>query len=307
VNREKTVFLFPGAGVPPAGKELNLFLRHKEHFTSYFEKISSLTGINCAACLIEDRLQELGDLGNQFFTYAFSCALADLCKNRMIKPLWCCGYSMGIYTAYYVSGLYEYKCGISLIENAYKACIKSSSGKKGGLAAVVGLNYEHLKKIITKENFQSIYPALLLNNECFVFSGLQNELAAFMTLCSENGAYKVSLLPADLPYHHPVFLKDASERIREYLLTMDLKTPCLPVLSNISCRFIQSVEQAADDISSHLSNCIDWIKITGFLQKQKITCAIECGPGISITQNSRFIDLSTRYINIKNIKNRLTI
>jgi hypothetical protein len=76
-------------------------------------------------------------------------------------------------------------------------------------------------------------------------------------------------------------------------------------MSSVNAEILNGPDKIREDVIKHLASPINWYKVVGAIYRQGRSTVIECGPGISLTQNARFISGSARWINVKNIFHRL--
>src|SRR6056297_2308161 len=102
MNKDKTAFLFPGAGVKPYGNEQEIIEKHPSWFLQLFKRAEEITGlkkISPSPVFDTKAAPSLNQLKSQVFTYCFGTGVFNLLINNGFSPDITMGYSMGIYTA----------------------------------------------------------------------------------------------------------------------------------------------------------------------------------------------------------------
>jgi [acyl-carrier-protein] S-malonyltransferase len=140
-----------------------------------------------------------------------------------------------------------------------------------------------------------------------VVSGPRVALEAAIEGFLARDALSARLLPVAIPYHHPRLLGRASARLRDFLTGVPLSTPRCPVVSSVDQRPLTEPREIADFVAANLSTPISWVRVLGALSSLGATVAIECGPGVSLTQNARFVDGAPPHVGLRNARGRLKL
>jgi len=111
---------------------------------------------------------------------------------------------------------------------------------------------------------------------------------------------KSELLPVRIPYHHPVYLAETSAAFEKYCNMVKWEDPHFPVLSSVNCELLRSGKDLRDLTADNLKTPIHWHRTIETIVNTSIGSAVECGPGISLTQNARFVPGELHIVNVKN-------
>ncbi len=290
--------VFPGVGVRLCGRERAFYHAHADRFAPLFEATSGYCGVDLAALLLEDRVDDLADGKRQFFTYAFSAGVADVARSR-VEPRAAAGYSFGVYAALYAAEVFSFDAGLRIIDAAHRVMQEISARGAFGMGVVVGLDAAELLDIIRQEALGSVIRTNTNHKLCHIFSGRLDEIRRFLEGAEAAGAFRFQRLEVEIPYHHPDILAEAPERFRRHLREIEWRPATFPVVSTIDGRPMTAPEEIVAFTAEHLARPISWQTACEALGRLGIETALECGPGISLTQNARFIDLGMRYLNVK--------
>jgi [acyl-carrier-protein] S-malonyltransferase len=297
---------FPGAGVETTGYEKELYERHADIFNPYFEIINDKLKIDIKQNLLHDKLSKLNDCENQLFTLAFSSGYYSLLKKNNIGADFIAGYSFGIYTALFASSVINYEDSVKISYKAYNLMISVKMDKKTGMCAIIGPKTEEINEHISKNDLNSLKIVNSNNETCKVIAGYDDELQILSDKVIQAGAIKAVKLNVDIAYHHPQILGSISNDFRSFLDEINFNAPEISIISTIDGSILKNAESIKDFICKHLFTPINWEKTAlKLFQEHNVVKLIECGPGISLTQNGRFIDSAVKYVNIKNIKRKL--
>lgn len=306
-HNECTAFTFPGIGIELCGEESALFNRYRSIYSPVFEEGSDLAGTNLAHALLSGSVDKLDEWKSQVFIYCFSIGTFHVLTENGIIPAITAGYSFGIYAALYASKAVTFTEGFEILKRAYSAIHDTRPEKEVRVCAVIGLSIVDISNILQRKNFQTIHQINANNEFCHLLCGEKKEIDLFKDEAFSVDAINAVILQVTHPYHHPLFSEHAGELLGKFLDTIEWKIPQFPFASTLDQKLLTTVDELKIFTANHLSTPINWYKTVEFLYSQGTTQLIECGPGISLTQNARFIDGKVTWINAKNIKTRLGI
>jgi [acyl-carrier-protein] S-malonyltransferase len=295
---KKAALVFPGVGVRLIGREPVFYSIHRPQLKPLFEEASDACDENLEARLLDGRIDELSDAKRQFFTYAFSAGVAEVTLGEL-TPEAAAGYSFGIYAALYAARVFSFREGLRVLDNACKIMKRASNRKNLGMGIVVGLNKDELQSIIANERLATVVQTNTNHELCHVFSGSAEDIAVFLSCAEKAGAFKFERLEVDIPYHHPVLLASAPADLRKTFEGESWSNAQFPLVSTIDGGLLKEPEPIRGFIAKHLATPISWQRAVQTLSDLGVTEMHECGPGISLTQNGRFLPFEMTYHNVK--------
>jgi [acyl-carrier-protein] S-malonyltransferase len=167
------------------------------------------------------------------------------------------------------------------------------------MGIVVGLDQDELQSIIANEGLATVVKTNTNHELCHVFSGSADEIALFLRCAEKAGAFKFERLEVDIPYHHPELLASAPADLRKTFEGEPWSTAEFPVVSTIDGCLLKEPEPIRDFVAKHLATPISWQRAVQTLSDLGVTDMHECGPGISLTQNGRFLPFEMTCHNVK--------
>ena len=305
VSETKIAFTFPGVGVELCGHEKTLYTKYQSIFDPFFRQGSELAKTDLTRFLFSEPPERIDELENQFFIYCFSVGTYEVFAQKKLIPEICAGYSFGIYAALYAAGILTFSGGLAILHKAFSAINETCGDKEIRMSAVVGLSIKDISKILEKENFITIYRINTNNEFCHILCGASEEMRVFDRKAIEAEAISVAALDVNHPYHHPQFSKKAGLSLRAFLDTVKWHTPQCPVVSTIDQKLLRETDELKQYVADHLATPINWHRSVECLYAMGFNRIIECGPGLSLTQNARFIPGIAKWINCKNIDSRV--
>jgi [acyl-carrier-protein] S-malonyltransferase len=306
-NLRNSALVFPGIGIELSNKEKRLFTKYKGLFSPLFTEGEESAGADLASALVNDRVGGLTDLQNQIFAYCFSVGTFRILRAHNLDAVFTSGNSFGIYAALVAAGAISFTGGLSVLKHAYSLTTQCDTRGATGMSAVIGLTAEEIDSIIGRKETQTLVHINTGNHHCHTVGGTTEELALFNAAALSAGALKCVMVPISLPYHHPAFLGKVEAPFETFLNTCSWQTPAMPVVSTLDRQLLTEKETIIRFIARHLCHPINWFRTVEYLYTHGVETIFECGPGISLTQNARFIEGSVQWINMKNIESRVGI
>ncbi len=286
-KNERVSRLFPAFGAPPAGNE---------------ERVLAACGVDldamyssCICCATQPQGESLsreikGDgrgLGSQLYTYTISCAFSDVLTRGKFYPDYSCGYSMGLYAAFYDSGAYSFETGARLLCRAYGIIEESIAGAEYSTAVVVGLDPDDLGKLVARDGATAEI-VNVNNRHSMVITSLSGHMPALVAAARAEGAINIALMEHSHPYHMKI-LERAAEIFRDEIGAMAIGDCRVPVLSSRSGLLVTRAADVREELSRNLCESLDWSTAMEWQVACGVRHFIECGPGRSLTRFARFI------------------
>jgi [acyl-carrier-protein] S-malonyltransferase len=291
-------FAFPGVGVRPCGREAGFYAVHRHLMEPLLDAAGEAAGEDLARILREGGTASLADREQQFFTYAFGAAASLAFREGGLAPSCTAGYSFGIYAALFAAGALSFEDGIAAFSRAYDLMERASAGRGCSMGIVVGLEESDLRRLLDGAG-RSLRLVNSNNDTCHVLSGDAGELDRALAAATAQDAFSAQRLPVGIPYHHPDVLSGASAEFAGFLDTLDWRTPACPVISSVDRRMLREAADLEAFAAANLSTPISWREVVRALDRRGFSTLVECGPGVSLTQNARFSATGMRWINLK--------
>lgn len=298
----KTAIVFPGIGVELCGRESTLFSQYKSVYSPFFAEGSKAARTDLSRALTTDTVSQLGELENQIFIYCFSVGTYHLLRQKNILPDLFGGYSFGIYAAFCAAEACTFSDGLAILQKAYHLVAGSKIMAAAGISAIIGLSIQDTTAILEKECLRSICHINSNNEYCHIFCGEKEELEHFNQRALEADAINAVTLDASLPYHHPLLSEKIKIPFTDFLKSFTWHAARFPIISTRDQSLVTEPDDLIHFTADHLCSPINWSKTVERIYKEGCTRIVECGPGISLTQNARFISGKAKWINSKNIE-----
>jgi acyl transferase domain-containing protein len=306
-HNEKLTFAFPGASVHMCGSEANFYRRHKSLIQPYLEEGSCFADTDFVAALLDSNRLNLCEREDQLFSHAFNCGIAAVYLHHGFKPYCMAGYSMGIYAALSASGTISFGDSLAMVAGAYSLAAAACTGNRYCMAVVIGFGNKEFHELIHRQDYKAIRMVNSNNDSAKILSGDLKTLNAFLAEANDRNAFKAELLDVSLPYHHPDYLSEASLEFERMLRTFTWNKPTCPIVSSIDQNFLTEPKDLLQFTAKNLSTPVSWQDVMATLSVNNVQIVIECGMGISLTQNGRMIPSAPRFVNVQNSQPRLGV
>lgn len=291
---EKVAFLFPGLGpqYPGMGGDLPL---HFPLIGEMFRKVDSISrrhnGISVLPLLDSadrdslrmSRSEEslMRSDYNHPAIMALETALFTALLKSNVSPDMVCGHSLGEYCALYAAGVFDLETLINITTVRGDRLAEYSSGS--GSMASIALPAESLEGII-KETTGFLTVA---NKNCPAQTVVSGDANAVEDIIARMQKANISCkrLPVAGAYHTKL-LKPCSKSFREFLDTLDVNPPKIPVQSNLTGSAYKPEEDFAprlrDALAEHLIKPVEFAKNVVSMYDNGARLFIEVGPGSTL-------------------------
>jgi [acyl-carrier-protein] S-malonyltransferase len=234
----KIGFLFPGQGAQEVGMGRELFEQYPG-VRSLFERASSILELDLRALCVEgpaDRL-EATDISQPAIFVASLAALEALKAEQPDVVAQCqgaAGLSLGEYTALVFAGALDFDAGLRIVRRRGEAMQAAALASPSGMTTVIGLDPALIDELCRRiAPHGRLWKANMLGPGTVVVSGDRSALEHVEPVATELGAIKVVPLSVAGAFHTPL-MKPADEQLAAVLASADVRTPRLPVYSNVT-------------------------------------------------------------------------
>lgn len=285
-NKIKSIiFMFPGVGDQYINMGYDLY-HHQKVFKDTIDECAKLAqeyleGIDIREVLYPKNesmnqakeLMQKAEVGLSILL-SVEYALAKQLEYFGIVPNQMIGHSLGEYCAALVSGVFTLEQALSLV--AFRGKLIQSCEQ--GAMLIVNKDTDKLKEILPKKVSLAVVNAPQLN----MVSGPIKEIEKFENeLKTTNISY--TRLPGDRAGHSST-LDSILEEFESFIDNMDLQTPTIPFISNVTGDWISDEEAtSASYWRKHLRQTVQFHKGLSLLINQSHSTFIEIGAGRGLT------------------------
>lgn len=271
-------FLFPGQGSQSVGMmngfgDLNII---RDTFT----EASDVLGVDLWTMATEanDGINETTNTQPIMLTAGVATWRAWQAASDKL-PTVLAGHSLGEYTALVASGALTFKDALPLVRYRAEVMQNAVPAGVGAMAAILGLDDETVRAVCAEAAQNEVLEAVNLNSPGqVVIAGNKAAVERGMELAKAKGAKRALPLPVSVP-SHCALMKPAALQLAEYLKSVAVNAPQIPVLHNADVAAYSDSEKIKDALVRQLYSPVRWVETVQAIAAQGVTQTAECGPG----------------------------
>jgi [acyl-carrier-protein] S-malonyltransferase len=201
-------------------------------------------------------------------------------------------HSMGIYAALVAAEAVTFEDGLEITKGIGLILEQAGEKNPGGLAAVIGLDSEEIKRICSDVN-GDLSVANVNGSRQFVLSGDVASVERGIELSLKRGAVSAQRLTFCTPLHSPL-IEPITEDVRKFIMGFDIRPPQTPLVSHWSGKYLSEPDEIRGFLAEQLHRPVDWEGCVQYLLSQGVTCFIEMNSHDALTKLIRWIDRDVR-------------
>lgn len=272
-------FVFPGQGSQSVGMLNDLYETYPQ-IQHQFSRASDVLNLDLLEMITSDQHARLNKTEyTQPALLTASVAIWHLWQEHTdIKPTFMAGHSLGEYSALVCAGALSFEDAVLLTHKRGQYMQAAVQEGEGAMAAIIGLDDELVEKACQQAGTEGNVSAANFNSPGqVVISGEKSAVDAAGEAAKELGAKKVMPLSVSVPSHCQL-MRPAADQLSEDLVTIELKSPEIPVVHNVDVLAHISPENIKTALVKQLYEPVKWTQTNQFLSDRKITTVVECGP-----------------------------
>jgi [acyl-carrier-protein] S-malonyltransferase len=120
-------------------------------------------------------------------------------------------------------------------------------------------------------------------------SGLFDHVSLLLEKAIAEGALKTRMLKVSVPYH-TAYLAPVAESFSQHVREVEILPPSIPVVSQIDQSILHGPVAIREELVKNLYHHLSFMHTHQQLLDLGVRSFVECGPGKSLTRNSRFLE-----------------
>ncbi|MGG1944286.1 ACP S-malonyltransferase [Trinickia sp. NRRL B-1857] len=288
----KFAFVFPGQGSQSVGM-LNAFA-DRAVVRETLQEASDALGQDLGKLIAEGPAEELNLTTNTqpvMLTAAYAIYRAFR-EAGGAEPALVAGHSLGEYTALVASGALAFRDAVPLVRFRAQAMQTAVPVGVGGMAAILGLDDDTVRAVCSDAARESgaVVEAVNFNAPAqVVIAGHKAAVEKACEIAKTKGAKRALPLPVSAPFHSSL-LMPASNQLREYLASVEVKVPRIPVVNNVDVAVVSEPAAIKDALVRQAAGAVRWVECVQAMAKDGVTHVVECGPGKVLAGLTKRID-----------------
>lgn len=279
-----TALLFPGQGAQNVGMGVALTERSASA-KELFATASEILGYDLLALCAGGPAEELNrtEFAQPALFVHSVAALRDLESQQ--ADLWdsvscVAGLSLGEYSALAAAGSISFEDGVRLVQVRGQAMQQAADQVESGMSSILGLDESKLREVCEQASDDSatVQVANLLCPGNIAISGHLSALEKAESLSTEAGAMRAIRLQVAGAFHTDI-MQPAVERLQEALAKVELKSPRVPVYSNVDAAAHNSADEMKDLLARQVVSPVLWEASLKAILASGVEQCLEVGTG----------------------------
>ena len=297
-NMHQIAFIFPGQGSQAVGMGKDLAEKYPIARQT-FEEADEALGYKLSQVCFEGAEEQLRlTETTQPAILTASIAALRVLEDRIPRPSFVAGHSMGEYSAHVASGTMSFADAIRTVRNRGKYMQEAVPVGVGAMAAILGMELEKVDAVCQDAAQGEVCsPANINSPEQIVISGNTAAVERGAKLADERGAKRAKLLPVSAPFHCSL-MKPAQDRLEADLNRLKMQRPVYPVACNVEASFVSDELRARSTLTAQVTGSVKWLQCMRLLIEQGVETFVEIGPGKVLCGLMRQIDRSKTCLNV---------
>lgn len=297
----KLAFLFPGQASQVPGMGSWFYENHPAAKHAYDACDAALGFKISEVCFHGDQATLSLTENTQPTILATSVAIYHAVKDKLPKPDFVAGHSLGEYSALVAAGALDLGEAVKTVRARGQFMQEAVPVGEGAMAAIIGASSEKVAEACQRAQAATggvVTPANLNGGGQIVIAGAKPAVEAAMKEAKALGAKLVKLLDVSAPFHCPL-MEPAQMKLAPVLKGLRWNDPAIPLMNNADAKLVTTKEAALDGLIRQVSAPVRWEESMKNLSAQGVTTFIEIGPNKVLSGMLKRIVDGAKILNIE--------
>ncbi|HXF54933.1 MAG TPA: ACP S-malonyltransferase [Hyphomicrobiaceae bacterium] len=189
------------------------------------------------------------------------------------------GHSLGEYSALAAARALSISDAARLLRLRGRAMQKAVPVGQGAMTALLGVGIEAARKVAA-EAAQGEVCEVANDNEPtqVVLSGHKSAIERVAEIGKRHGVRRALPLPVSAPFHCRL-MQPAADAMAEALAGVDIRSPCVPLIANVSAKPLQAPEDIRRSLVEQVTGTVRWRESVTEMTARGVTAFYEIGAG----------------------------
>ena len=289
----KTAFIFPGQGAQVCGMGQD-FYENTETAKQVFDRASELLGFSVSELCFEknDRL-DLTEY-TQAAMVTTSIAMLRVMEERGFRADVAAGLSLGEYCALTAAGIMSADDAVRTVRRRGILMQEAVPAGVGKMSAVLGITADEIDAVV-----DPIDGVQVANYNCpgqIVISGLAGAVEEASVKLKEAGARRILPLNVSGPFHSAL-LREAGEKLGEFLQDITLSAPHIPYVANVTAEYVT----VKGLLERQVYSSVKWQQSVERMLADGVDRFVEIGPGKTLSGFVKKISRDAAVVNVERL------
>ena len=294
----KIAFIFPGQGAQKAGMGKDFYEETKTG-KEVFDTASELLGFSMPElCFTENDRLDITEYTQAALVTTSIAMMKVLMERTGIRPDVSAGLSLGEYCALVAAEVMSEADAITTVRQRGILMQGEVPVGVGAMAAILALDASKIEEVLG-----GMEGVEIANYNCpgqIVISGLKEAVEEASVKLKEAGAKRRVMLDVRGPFHSSL-LKGAGEKLGEVLEKVEVHTPAIPYVANVTAQYVTKAEDVKPLLKEQVSSSVRWQQSVETMLADGVDTFIEIGPGKTLSAFIKKITKDVKVVNIDSI------
>lgn len=295
-GRAMKAFLYPGQGSQKVGMGKDLVEEYSLAGEIYREADETL-GFSISNISFEGPEDVLTRTQNAQLAILIYSHIATrlLSVEKKLEPNMTAGHSLGEFSAILASGMVSFKDMLKIVKKRGELMAAADPEGKGGMAAVLGLDDDKVRKVCEEISREKYIEAVNFNSPGqVVVSGLKEAIDIAEVKLKEAGAKRVMKLNVSGAFHSKLMEKAADE-FGAFLGSVEFRKPKCGIIANVTAANMDE-KNVRELLTLQMKRPVLWSDSVRAMKKSGVHDAVEVGFGNVISGLVKKIDDSIQMV-----------
>jgi [acyl-carrier-protein] S-malonyltransferase len=195
------------------------------------------------------------------------------------KAAFVAGHSLGEYSALAAAGAFTLADTARLLKLRGQAMQRAVPVGQGAMAVLLGLDFDAASEIAKEAAQGEVCEAANDNGGGqVVVSGHKAAVERAIEIAKGKGAKRSMAIPVSAPFHCAL-MKPAAEEMAEALAGVDLKTPSVALVANVTASRVADPATIRDLLVKQVTGMVRWRESVLYMEQHGVSKYIEVGAG----------------------------
>jgi [acyl-carrier-protein] S-malonyltransferase len=277
----KVAWLFPGQGSQAVG--MGVALAEAEPIArGVLQEADAALGFSLSQLMAEgpeDKLKLTEHTQPAILTH--SLMVAKAWAERLPRPDFAAGHSLGEYSALVALGALDFKDAVRTVRERGRAMQVAVPVGVGAMAALLGMSLADVEASCAEAAASTgkiVVPANFNGPGQIVIAGHTEAVEAALEAAKARGGRKAMKLPVSAPFHSPL-MEPAKTHMEPILRGLAFQKPCCPLVNNVDAQAVSDPEALRDGLIRQIPGAVRWQATLDLLLDAGVTTFLELGPG----------------------------